>query len=269
MDLNVIFQMKKTRIKLLSDLIKNSEEPQEPLSLEATSLNDILGGGFRRGNVYVFFGENKTGKTQLAHQICTQGFDYFSKRTNKILGKSTLYFDTEGTFRPERIKELSQLKGLPHTRVLKSIIVSRNLSNSALLMALKKAEKQIRKHSMNILIVDSINNHFRSERGRDEGSFLALKRDFLKILRIISELTTEYHLITLITAQVTPNFIRDSPLRELPVGLQYLNHFFTEIIYLYRKDTKRCYAHLVNSLSLPEKRLVYTLSSRGLRDYKV
>jgi RecA/RadA recombinase len=134
-------------------------------------------------------------------------------------------------------------------------------------MSIKKAERQIKKHSIKLLVVDTINNHFRSERGKKGGAFQKIKQDFLDLLKKILILTTKFNLITVMTAQVTPNFINDAPIKERPVGVQYLNHFFSELIHLKRKDETKCYIHLVNSSFLPEKKLLYTLSSKGIKDY--
>lgn len=267
MNLNEALDLDDDRIKTLNTILDDNKRTGRSLLLKADSLNKILGGGFKQGRTYIFFGESKTGKTQLAHQICTQGFAYFSKKHHKRGAKYTLYCDTENTFRPERIRELSHLKGLNYNSVLKSIEVSKILSNSTLLMSIKKAERKIKKHSIRIMIVDTINNHFRSERGNKGRSFNNLKQDFLEILQIILNLTVKYNLITVLTSQVAPNFIKGAPIKDLPVGAQYLNHFFSEIIYLKRKDENKCYAHLVDSSFLPEKRLLYTISSEGIKDY--
>jgi len=269
MKVKEILDLEKDRIVSLKDIIRRNDKTGKSLPLDAKAINKILGGGFRQGLPYVVFGESKTGKTQLAHQICTQTFAYFSQTRNHSQGKYTLYFDTENTFRPERIRELSQLKGLNYKTVLKSIEVSKILSNSALLISMKKAARRIKSQSIKVMIVDTINNHFRSERGKKGGLFNKLKQDFLEILQWVLTLTVNYNLITILTAQVTPSFISDDPIRERPVGDQYLNHFFSEFIYLNRKDKNKCYAHLVNSTFLPEKRLLYALSSQGIEDYTI
>ena len=261
--------LKDEQIKSLGAIIEKTKRVKGHLSLETKALNKILGGGFLQGIPYIFFGESRTGKTQLVHQVCTQAFAFFIDKPTEKKEKCTLYFDTENTFRPERIREISQLKNLKSNRVLKSIIVSKVLSNSALLMSMKKAERQIKKHSIKLLVVDTINNHFRSERGEKEGKFLKIKEDFLEILYRILNLTKKYNLITVMTAQVTPNFIKGAPIQDQPVGIQYLNHYFSELIYLRRKDKSKCYAHLVNSSFLPETRLLYTLSSQGIKDYTI
>ncbi|GAH99632.1 unnamed protein product, partial [marine sediment metagenome] len=100
-------------------------------------------------------------------------------------------------------------------------------------------------------------------------SFLKAKTTYFKILEKINNLTQQFQLITILTAQVAPNFIEEAVIKEFPVGIQYLNHFFSEILYLRYKESDMVYVHLVNSHFLPERKLLYTITKRGIEDYKV
>ncbi len=251
------------------DKFENVRKNRIKLPLGVDNLDKILGGGFDSGSVYLVFGGNSTGKTQLCHQICVQGFKYFSNEQNKINQKSVLFFDSENTFRPERIKELSGFHDIDYKEILKNTLISNIRSNSILLLSLKNIEEDIKKNSIKIFIIDSINHHYRFEKGEKNFSFNNTKKDFLNILEKINHITKKYNIITIITAQVTPNFIDDAFIKEEPVALQYLNHFFSESIYLKQKKDKQCYAHLVNSLKLPEKRVLYEIGNKGIQDFKI
>jgi hypothetical protein len=98
---------------------------------------------------------------------------------------------------------------------------------------------------------------------------LKAKTTYFKILEKINNLTQQFQLITILTAQVAPNFIEEAVIKEFPVGIQYLNHFFSEILYLRYKESDMVYVHLVNSHFLPEKKLLYTITKRGIEDYKM
>ena len=95
------------------------------------------------------------------------------------------------------------------------------------------------------------------------------KTTYFKILEKINKLTQQFQLITILTAQVAPNFIEEAVIKEFPVGIQYLNHFFSETLYLRYKENDMVYVHLVNSHFLPEKKLLYTITKRGIEDYKM
>jgi len=223
-------------------------------------VNNVIGGGFQSKKAYIVFGANKTGKTQLCHQLSVLSFRKFKK---------LIYLDTENTFRPERIRELAVSNNLDGEKALKNILVSKIMSNTAFLLKLNEVEEIIEKYNYRILIVDSINNYYRFERGDKEISFFKARTSFLKILEKVNELTQKYNLITILTAQVAPNFNEHAIIKEIPVGMQYLNHFFSEFLYLSYKEKDMSYIHLLNSHFLPEKKILYKITKNGLQDYKI
>eukprot|EP01126_Amoeba_proteus_P056079 TRINITY_DN7008_c0_g1_i3.p1 TRINITY_DN7008_c0_g1~~TRINITY_DN7008_c0_g1_i3.p1 ORF type:complete len:338 (+),score=48.61 TRINITY_DN7008_c0_g1_i3:465-1478(+) len=81
------------------------------ISTGSKALDDLLDGGIETGSITELFGEFRTGKTQLCHQLCVTCQLPFDRGGGE--GKA-LYIDTEGTFRPERclaIAERYQLNG--------------------------------------------------------------------------------------------------------------------------------------------------------------
>ena len=260
------------KLQNIHDTLEINRNNQYILTSGAKNFDDTIGGGFYKGNKYLIFGANKTGKTQLCHQLCVQAFIQFFKIVNnsKIKNKQfVFYFDTENTFRPERIKELILKYDVNYDKLLKNILVSKIMSNSAFLLSLKELEKFLEKNTLNILIIDSLNNYYNSDLANKSISINKAKEIFLRILALINKLTLEYSLITITTAQVTINLNKDSPLRVLPVGNSLLNHFFSEYVYLDYKEQDKRYVQLVNSINLPEKRLLYKITSSGIQDYKI
>ena len=66
-------------------------------------------GGFETGSITELYGEFRTGKTQLCHTLCVTCQLPLSRGGGE--GKA-LYVDTEGTFRPERLKDIAARYGL-------------------------------------------------------------------------------------------------------------------------------------------------------------
>ena len=239
------------------------------ISTNSKNFNNVIGGGFQSKKAYIVFGANKTGKTQISHQLCVQSYkEGFKKKTTKK-SRAVYYFDTENTFRAERIRELASTRDLPSDAVLKSILVSQIMSNSALLMALNNLEGTIKKNVGDVLIIDSINNYYRYEQGDKTISFHQAKTTFMSILNKICVLTKKNDLITIATAQIAPNFIENAIIKEKPVGNQFLNHFFAEYLYLSSQDKDSNYIHLVNSSFLPEKKIFYKITSAGIEDHSI
>jgi len=247
------------RKKIISEIERIKRE-KIIISTGSDNFNKVIGGGFFSGKGYVIFGANRTGKTQICHQLSVQALENSFK---------VVYLDTENTFRPERVRELSESNKYNSEKTLKNIYVSKIMSNNALLLKLNELDSIIKSNNVKLLIIDSINNFFRIERIDKQISFLKTKTTYLKILEKISNLTQRFQLITILTAQVAPNFIEEAVIKEFPVGNQYLNHYFSEVLYLSYKEKDMIYIHLVNSHFLPEKKVIYTITKRGIEDYKM
>jgi RecA/RadA recombinase len=230
------------------------------LSSGSKNIDNILDMGFQSKCMYLFFGSNKTGKTQLCHQLCIQAF------INKF---NLIYIDTENTFRPERIKQLANSYKLDFKEILKTILVSKIMSNNALLLKLKKLGKTLKKSQVRVLLIDSINNYYRLEQADARISFEKAKINFLKILDKLNFITKNYNLITVCTAQISPSFNKNAIVKEKPVGNQFLNQYFSEYLYLSYKEKDFGYIHLINSTNRPEKKIIYRLTDKGIEDYKI
>lgn len=68
-------------------------------------LDKLLGDGIETGSITEIFGEFRTGKTQICHQICVTC--QLPSGQGGAEGKA-LYIDTEGTFRPERLLAIAE-----------------------------------------------------------------------------------------------------------------------------------------------------------------
>jgi RecA/RadA recombinase len=81
------------------------------ISTGSKAIDGLLGGGIRVGMITDIFGESGSGKSQLCFNLCANCAKDAA---------CTLFIDTAGTFRPERIKEISgshfALKKITHIR---------------------------------------------------------------------------------------------------------------------------------------------------------
>ena len=254
---NIISKYKHCKIVDFLRLLNESKNKGiNILPTSSQNINSLLNGGFFSGKTYILFGKNNTGKTQICHQLCVDAF---------INSMKSLYIDTENTFRPERIREIASAKGLDKDLILKEILTSRIMSNIALTLKLDEIKSTMKNSNIGMIIIDSINKYFRVEQARIETSFFKAKTRFLKILNQITEIALNYNVIVVLTAQVISNFKKDSFLHELPVGLNFLNHFFTEFLYL-TKEEKHYSMHVINSSFLPEKRVSFKITKNGIED---
>ena len=83
------------------------------ISTGSKSIDSLLGGGVHTGMITDFYGESGSGKSQLCFTLCSN---------NSRNGFRTLFIDSAGTFRPERIAEISgshlALEKISYLRVL-------------------------------------------------------------------------------------------------------------------------------------------------------
>ncbi|TFG06200.1 MAG: hypothetical protein EU539_08300 [Promethearchaeota archaeon] len=249
------------KIQLIKDQLERKKEKSVKLGLNSRNFDSVIDGGFSLNQKYLIFGANKTGKTQVCHQLSIQA------SINETFDK-VYYFDAENTFRPERIREIAIERKINFKKISKRIIVSKIMSNNALLLKLKELQEELSINSKYLILIDSLNNFYRLEQGNKNLSFYQVKKTFIKILEQIDLLLNQFNLIIIATAQVYPNFIQDSIINEIPVGNQFINHFFSEYLYLNIKMESN-YVHLINSESLPEKKVKFEITSKGIEDYKL
>jgi RecA/RadA recombinase len=115
------------------------------ISTGSKAVDALLGGGIHTGMITDIYGESGSGKSQLCFTLCANISKYAAK---------TLFIDTVGTFRPERIMEIagSQL-------ALEKITYVRAYTTIDQINATKK----ILKVQPTLVIVDSLTSLFSTE----------------------------------------------------------------------------------------------------------
>ena len=112
------------------------------------------------------FGEFRTGKTQLSHTLAVTA--QLPRAQGGGQGK-VLFIDTENTFRPERIKSISERYNLDPEQVLQNIMVGRAFTVDAMISLLTQGASVMVEDQYSLLIVDSIMAPFRVDySGRGE-----------------------------------------------------------------------------------------------------
>ena len=100
------------------------------------SLNDLLGGkGVESRAITEAFGAYGSGKTQLGLTLAVNVQLPFEK--GGVNGKA-VFIDTEGTFRPARIKQIAEGLGANAEKVLKNILVARAFNSDHQMLLLEK-----------------------------------------------------------------------------------------------------------------------------------
>jgi DNA repair protein RadA len=118
------------------------------------SLDSLLDGGIEAGVITQVYGPPGSGKRQLCHTLSVMlPSDY-----------GTIYIDTEGSFRPERIKEIANARGFDSKQILQRVLVTKALDINQLESRIEAACSKIDSdNKIKLLIVDSIIYHYRAE----------------------------------------------------------------------------------------------------------
>jgi len=237
------------------------------VSTGSKALDKLLGGGIETQAITEVFGEFGSGKTQLAHTLAVTAQ---LPPEEGGLGGSVIWIDTENTFRPERIRQIAEERGLDPEEVLKNIYVARAFNSNHQMLLVEKAEDIIKEHAstdrpVKLLIVDSLMAHFRSEYvGR--GTLAERQQKLAKHLSDLHRLADLYDIAVFVTNQVQskPDAFFGDPTR--PVGGNILAHSATLRVYLRKGKAGKRVARLIDSPHLPEGEAVFRITSKGIED---
>jgi len=246
-----------------ADIIWEKRKHLNHLTTNSSTLDEILAGGIEPGSVTEFYGEYRTGKTQIAHQLCVNVQLPYEEGG---LEGSALYVDTEATFRPERIIQMADAKNLDYNKTLKNIIVGRAYNSDHQVLLIKEATKIIKEKNIKLVVVDSIIGHFRSEyigRGTLANRQQTLNvhiHDLLRLTEVFEELAVIF------TNQVSskPDVFYGNP--TVATGGHIIAHGATVRIYLRKGKGEQRVAKMIDAPHLPEAEAVFSITEEGIKD---
>jgi len=246
-----------------ADSIWEKRKTLNRLTTGSQNLDDLLVGGVEPGAVTELFGEYRTGKTQLAHQLCVNV--QLSYEEGGLEG-GALYIDTEGTFRPERLIQMAVAKDLDHNLILKNVTIGRAYNSDHQILLAKEAPKIIDEKNIKLIIVDSLIGHFRSEYiGR---GMLAERQQIINThIHDLLRLTETYdELAVVFTNQVSarPDVFYGNPL--IHTGGHVVAHGATIRIYLRKGKGEQRIAKVVDAPHIPESDAVFSITEDGITD---
>jgi len=242
-----------------ADIIKITTGSQE--------LDKLLEGGIETGSITEIFGEFRTGKTQICHQLavtCQLPIDQGGSE-----GKC-LYIDTEGTFRPERLLAVAERYNLSGQDVLDNVAFARAYNTDHQTQLLIQASAMMAESRYALLIVDSATSLYRTDySGRGELS--ARQMHLAQFLRALLRLADQFGIAVVVTNQVVAQvdgasmFTADP---KKPIGGNIMAHASTTRLSLRkgRAETRIC--KIYDSPCLPEAEAVFAINPDGIGDAK-
>ncbi len=247
--------------KSASDVLERRKEIGR-ITTGSTTLDALLGGGVETQAITEAFGAFGSGKSQIGFQLAVNV--QLPKKDGGLNGKC-VFIDTESTFRPERIQQLAEAKGLDPKKVLKNIFIAKAFNSDHQVLLAEKVKDLMKEHDIKLIIVDSMMSHFRSDySGRGE---LAPRQQKLnRHLHALQKLADTHNVAVYFTNQVMarPDVMFGDPTTH--IGGHIIGHASTYRLYLRKSKASTRIARLIDSPNLPEGEAVFKLSEAGLSD---
>ena len=228
-------------------------------------LDKLIGGGVETQAITELYGKYGSGKTQIGHQLAVT---VQLPKDKGGLGRSAIYIDTENTFRPDRIQQMSKALGMDPKKVLGNIHVARAYNSDHQMLLAEKASELAGEYNVGLVVVDSLTAHFRVEyagRGTLAGRQQKINRHMHLLQRRLGDL---YNAAVVVTNQVMsrPDVFFADP--TAPIGGHIVGHTATFRIYLRKSKGDKRIARLIDSPNMPEGECVFEVVTDGIKDVK-
>lgn len=235
------------------------------LTTGSKELDKLLGGGIETGSITEMFGEFRTGKTQICHTLCVTC--QLPKENGGGAGKA-LYIDTEGTFRPEKLKNIAERFGLDPDEVVANVLYARAYNSDHQNKLLLQACGLMAESKFALLVVDSATALYRTDfSGRGELS--ARQMSLAKFLRNLQKIADEHQVAVLITNQVVAQVDGSSfggANDKKPIGGHIMAHAAQTRLYLRKGMKENRICKIYDSPCLPEDEATYAITDNGIDD---
>lgn len=256
--LSIEEKLKKPEYIPADELLK--KKTRQYCTTGSKSLDVLLDGGVETRAITEVVGAYGSGKSHFCHTIAVLcqlpiekgGFD-----------ASTLYIDTEGAFRPYRLAEIAQSRGLNQRKVLDNVLHCRTFTVPHLEITIKSLDIYIKKYQVKLLIVDSIIALYRLEFiGRK--NLLERQQRLNLLIHELHDLAEINNLAVVITNQIQSTSTASRSANR-PAGGNVLAHGST-----YRIEFKRSgnewIATIVDSPCHPPSEAKFTITETGITD---
>lgn len=234
------------------------------ISTGSKNVDTLLGGkGLETKAITEAFGAFGSGKSQLGFSLAVRV--QLPIELGGANGKA-VFIDTEGTFRPERIRQIAGGMGLNPENVLKNIFVARAFNSDHQILLIDKVNEMIKNgEPIKLIVVDSLTAHFRAEfSGR--GQLADRQQKLNKYLHNLMKIAEQCNIAVYVTNQVmsNPGMMFGDP--TVAIGGNIVGHASTYRIYLRRGKKGSRVAKLIDSPNLPDNETIFFVAAKGVTD---
>ncbi len=255
---------------LTADQVLEQRLNMRKITTGSEALDGLLGGaGIECGGITELAGEFRTGKTQIAHQLCVTAQLPTDLGGLSVEGESpvqVVYIDTEGTFRPERIVSMTERWDVLEPQdVLSNIIVGRAFNSDHQMVLSEQTYRRSQTEQFGLIVVDSLVSHFRAEFiGR--GTLASRQQKLNQHIHTLLRLAEVAKMAVIMTNQVhaKPDQFFGDP--NAPTGGHVVAHASHTRLYLRKSKGDRRIARVLDSPLLPESEAVFSIQPQGVVD---
>ncbi len=246
-----------------ADKILERRKNQLRCTTGSLRLDSFLKSGIESQAITEFAGEFGSGKSQICYTLCVTAN---LPKEKGGLGGNVIFIDTENTFRPERVRQIAENRGINNPdNILKQIFVCRIFNSGHLELIIHHLGKSIQEYRAKLVLVDSLISLHRAEFvGRET---LAERQQKLNaMLHKLTRLAEIHNIAVVVTNQVqsTPdNFSGSNPIRV--TGGNVVAHATTYRILL-RKAGRDRIAIMLDSPCHAYDQTKFTIDERGVYD---
>jgi len=133
-----------------SSALKKASAFQTYASL-STTIDRLLGGGYKAGTITEVFGGSNTGKTQITMQAVL---------SLARMGLKSIFVDTEGAFRPERIEGIARSRGWNPDEILERIVYIRAVDSTQQREVVRRLSEKDDTAACRLVAVDTLTENF-------------------------------------------------------------------------------------------------------------
>jgi len=222
-----------------------------------TVLDELFGGGLKRGQLVEVYGQYASGKTQLVKTLVVE-----------VDGK-VLYVDSEFTFSGKRIMEIAEARGKTIKDIDEKILLVQPENWKEQMAIFHQLPKDM--NDVNLIVVDSLMKYFREEEDFIGRQHLPTRQSLVRLhLARLKSVARKYNCVVIVTNQVVakPDAGQFTPVydKETGAGGNTVWHVPDTRIYFRKfRDPKRI-ARLMDSSELPPIERVFILGKKGIED---
>jgi DNA repair protein RadB len=183
---------------------------QDRIPTECDSLDKLLRGGFKRGEIALIYGEAATGKTTAVIQAAVSAAG---------LGLKVLYVDSDHSFTQQRFQQIAGTESRSQSELIMLFLPETFEEQRTIVESIENYVTP----NLGLVIVDSVSSLYRAAFSRTESIF-TLNRDLSRQLAYLGELSATSKIACIVTSQVHARLT--PPVGDIePVARRALFHF--------------------------------------------